>query len=112
MTSEKPVGLQLDAFLGKDIEIAVRGNGLDIDFVQPGFPGGFSEDFKRSGDIAGQHPVIDDHGDINGVVAGLRGRGGEDQCHHRHTTKAGASPSHAAAPMAMGSNPFSPHQAR
>jgi hypothetical protein len=35
--SEKPVGLQLDAFLGKDIEIAVRSNGFDIDFLRQGF---------------------------------------------------------------------------
>ena len=51
-----PVDLQLDDFLGKDIEIAVRGNGLDIDFMQLGFPGGVPEDFKGSSDIAGQHP--------------------------------------------------------
>src|SRR3546814_18654542 len=38
-----------------------------MEFLRPGFPGGVPEDFKRSGDIAGQHPVIDNHGDIKGV---------------------------------------------
>ena len=72
--SEKPVGLQLDALLGKDIEMAVRGNGLDIDFMQPGFPGGVPEDFKRSSDIAGQHPVIDDDGDLEAIAVREDGR--------------------------------------